>query len=117
VREALEVLASELRRLQEEPVGAEELERAKENVKGRTALGLESTQARMHRLGSSVLTSVPVLTPDEIMARIDAVSADDVESLARELFAPERLSAAAVGEDEDTFRAALEPISPALAAA
>jgi len=117
VREALGVLAAELRRLQEEPVGAGELERARENVKGRTALGLESTQARMHRLGSSVLMGVPVLTPDEIMARIDAVTADDVESLARELLDPERLSAAAVGEDEDAFRAALEPVSPALAAA
>ena len=117
VGEALEVLASELHRLQTEPVGAEELERARENVKGRTALGLESTQARMHRLGSSVLMDVPVLTPDEIMARIDAVTAADVESLARELFAPARLSAAAVGDDEGAFRAALEPVSPALAAA
>jgi predicted Zn-dependent peptidase len=117
VREALEVLAAELRRLQEEPVGTDELERAKENVKGRTALGLESTQARMHRLGSSVLTGVPVLTPDEIMARIDAVGAEDVESLARELFPPDRLSAAAVGEDEDAFRSALEPVNPELAAA
>jgi predicted Zn-dependent peptidase len=71
----------------------------------------------MHRLGSSVLTAVPVLTPDEIMARIDAVGAEDVESLARELFPPDRLSAAAVGEDEDAFRSALEPVNPELAAA
>jgi predicted Zn-dependent peptidase len=98
-------------------VADDELERARENVKGRTALSLESTQARMHRLGTSVLMGVPVLTPDEIVARIDAVTAADVESLARELFDPERLSAAAVGEDEDAFRAALEPVSPALAAA
>ena len=117
VAEALEVVAAELHRLQAEPVGAEELERARENVKGRTALALESTQARMHRLGSSVLTGVPVLSPDEIMARFDAVTADDMTELARELYAPERLSAAAVGADEDAFRAALEPLSPALAAA
>jgi len=117
VGEALHVLGTELQRLQDESVGPAELERARENVKGRTALGLESTQARMHRLGSSVLTGVPVLTPDEIVARIDAVTAEDVESLARELFDPERLSAAAVGEDEDAFRTALEPVSPTLAAA
>ena len=117
VGEALEVVAAELDRLQVEPVAAEELERGRENVKGRTALALESTQARMHRLGSSVLTGVPVLSPDEIMARIDAVTADDLTSLARELYAPERLSAAAVGTDEDAFRRALEPLSPTLAAA
>lgn len=117
VAEALQVVADELHRLQADPVGAGELERARENVKGRTALALESTQARMHRLGSSVLTGVPVLSPDEIMARIDAVTADDLTSLARELYAPERLSAAAVGTDEDAFRRALEPLSPALVAA
>jgi predicted Zn-dependent peptidase len=115
VAEALEVIAGELHRLQDEPVGAAELDRAKENVKGRTALALESTSARMHRLGSSILTGMPVLSPDEIMARVDAVSADDLGALARDLFAPERLSAAAVGTDEDAFRAALEPLSPALA--
>ena len=115
VVEALEVIAGELHRLQDEPVGAAELDRAKENVKGRTALALESTSARMHRLGSSILTGMPVLSPDEIMARVDAVSADDLGALARDLFAPERLSAAAVGTDEDAFRAALEPLSPALA--
>ncbi len=115
VAEALEVVAGELHRLQDEPVSAAELDRAKENVKGRTALALESTSARMHRLGSSILTGMPVLSPDEIMARVDAVSADDLGALARDLFAPERLSAAAVGTDEDAFRAALEPLSPALA--
>jgi predicted Zn-dependent peptidase len=115
VAEALEVIAGELHRLQGEPVSAGELDRAKENVKGRTALALESTSARMHRLGSSILTGMPVLSPDEIMARVDAVSADDLGALARDLFAPERLSAAAVGTDEDAFRAALEPLSPALA--
>jgi len=115
VAEALEVIAGELHRLQDEPVGGAELDRAKENVKGRTALALESTSARMHRLGSSILTGMPVLSPDEIMARVDAVSADDLGALARDLFAPERLSAAAVGTDEDAFRAALEPLSLALA--
>ncbi|CAN5545508.1 pitrilysin family protein [soil metagenome] len=115
VAEALEVIAGELHRLQDEPVGAAELDRAKENVKGRTALALESTSARMHRLGSSILTGMPVLSPDEIMARVDAVSAHDLGALARDLFAPERLSAAAVGTNEDAFRAALEPLSPALA--
>jgi predicted Zn-dependent peptidase len=115
--EALRVVAGELHRLQDEPVGGTELERARENVKGRTALALESTSSRMHRLGSSVLMDVPVLSPDEIMARVDAVTADDVGALAHELLAPARLSAAAVGTDEEAFRAALEPLSPALAAA
>jgi predicted Zn-dependent peptidase len=115
--EALEVLGAELRRFQEEPITEEELERGKENLKGRTALGMESPLARMNRLGGSVLTGVPLLTLDETVAAIDAVTLEDVTALARELFAPDRLSAAGVGGDEDVFRRALDGVSPALAAA
>jgi predicted Zn-dependent peptidase len=117
VREAMGLIATELRRIVEEPVAADELERAKENVKGRLVLSLESTLTRMNRLGSSLLTGVPLLSVDEMIAAIDAVDADDVALLAAELFEPAGLSAAAVGADEDAFRAALEPINPALAAA
>ena len=95
----------------------EELNRAKENVKGRMVLSFESTLTHMNRLGGSVLMGVPLLSLDEMLAEIDAVTLDDVASLARELFAPKRLSAAGVGADEDVFRRALEPVSEALAAA
>lgn len=117
VPEAMSVIAGELHRLQGEAVSAEELERAKENLKGRTVLGMESTLARMNRLGSSLLMGVPLLTLDETLARIDAVDAGHVSALARELFAPERLSAAAVGASEDVFRKAVEPLNPELARA
>jgi predicted Zn-dependent peptidase len=115
--EALDVMATELRRIVSEPVPEDELERAKENVKGRTALSFESTLTRMNRLGSAVLTDVPVMSLDEIVAAIEAVTAADIGALASELLDPSRLSAAGVGGDEDAFRRALEPVSPALAAA
>jgi predicted Zn-dependent peptidase len=117
VGEAMGVIGAELRKLQDEGVTAEELTRAKENVKGRTVLSMESTLARMNRMGSSLLTGVPLLTLDEIVAAIDAVTLEDVTVLARELYAPERLSAAGIGGDEETFTTALEAVNPALAAA
>jgi len=117
VREAMALIADELRRIVDEPVAAEELERAKENVKGRLVLSLESTLTRMNRLGSSLLTGVPLLSLDDMIASIDAVDADDVTRLAAEVFDPGRLSAAGVGADEDAFRTSLEPVNPALAAA
>lgn len=113
---ALQVVGDELARLREDPATADELDRAKENVKGRVVLGLESTAARMNRLGSSVLAGLPLLSVDEILERIDAVRREDLVALAGELFAPERLSAAGIGGDEDAFRSALEPVSRALAA-
>jgi predicted Zn-dependent peptidase len=116
VATALRVVADELARFLAEPVAADELARAKENVKGRVVLALESTTARMNRLGSSVLAELPMLAVDEVLERIDAVTVADVSALARELFAPERLSAAGIGADEEAFRAALEPLSEAVAA-
>ena len=117
VGEALEVIGTELRRLVDDGVSEEELERARDNVKGRTVLSMESTLTRMNRLGSSVLMGVPLLTIDEVLAAFDAVTLDDVNGLAREFWLPEHMAAAGVGGDEDAFRRALEAVSPALAAA
>jgi predicted Zn-dependent peptidase len=117
VGEALEVIATELRRVHEDGVTEEELELARDNVKGRTVLSMESTLTRMNRLGSSVLMGVPLLTVDEVLAAFDAVTLDDVNGLAQELWQPEGMSAAGVGGDETAFRRALEAVSPALAAA
>ena len=116
VAEALTVIGDELRRLLADGVTAEELERARENVKGRTVLSMESTSMRMNRLGSSVLMGIPLLTLDELLAAYDAVALDEVNGLAQELWLPESLAAAGVGSDEDTFRSAIEAVSPQLAA-
>jgi predicted Zn-dependent peptidase len=116
VTEAMDVIGTELRRLHEGGVTEEELERARENVKGRTVLSMESTLTRMNRLGSSILMDVPLLTVDEVLAAFDAVTLEDVAALGREFYRPDGLSAAGVGADESSFRAALGTVSPALAA-
>jgi predicted Zn-dependent peptidase len=116
VARAMRVVGEELERFRDRPVTAEELDRSKENVKGRVVLGLESTSARMNRIGSAILADMPVLSIEEVIERIEAVTVEDVEALARELFVPERLSAAGIGVEESVFRAALEPVSEALAA-
>jgi predicted Zn-dependent peptidase len=108
--EAIATIATELERFVEGPASEEELKRSRENVKGRVVLALESTAARMNRLGSSVLSELPILSVDEIVERIDAVRLSDLEELAGELFAPEHLSVAGVGTDRATFDAALEPL-------
>jgi predicted Zn-dependent peptidase len=114
VGRAMRVVADELERVRQDPASADELARSKENVKGRVVLSLESTAARMNRLGASVLAGLPLLSVDEVIERIDAVTLDDVAGLARELFVAERLSAAGIGADQAAFRRALEPVSPHL---
>src|SRR5436853_5215232 len=117
VPEALTVIGDELRHLRDDGVTDQELERAKENVKGRTVLSMESMLARMNRLGSSLLTGIPLLSLDEVLARTDAVSSEDIAALVEELYHPARLSAAAVGGDEDVFKRALDAVNPELVAA
>ena len=115
VGEAMSVVGAELARLRKSPATEGELERAKENLKGRVVLALESTGARMNRLGSEVLAGAPLLSLDEAVARIDAVTMNDVASLVEELWAPERLSAAGIGPDQARFEEALGAVEPALA--
>jgi predicted Zn-dependent peptidase len=114
VGEALAVLGAELTRLREDPATTEELKRAKENLKGRVVLALESTGARMNRLGSEILAGIPLLSLDETVERIEAVTLEDVAALVEELWAPERLSAAGIGPDADRFDEALTALGPAL---
>ncbi len=116
VEEACAVIGAELERLRAEPVSAEELARAKESVKGRLVLSSESTAARMSRISRATLFGLPIDSLDEMLARVDAVTVDELSELAGELYGAERLSAACVGRDEDAFRSALAPVSEALAA-
>jgi predicted Zn-dependent peptidase len=89
--------------MRERPATVDELQRAKENLKGRVMLGLESTGARMSRLGSELLAGAPLLGLDEVVAAIDAVTIADLEELAAELWDPARLSVAGIGPDEARF--------------
>jgi predicted Zn-dependent peptidase len=116
VAEACEIIGRELVTLRDEGVGEDELARAKEHVKGRMVLGLEATGARMGRLARSILFDIPLLSLDEMLERVDAVSGDEVAALAAELYDPSNLAAACVGPDEDCFRTAATHVSEALVA-
>jgi predicted Zn-dependent peptidase len=117
VEEACAIIGAELARLRSEPVSDQELARAKENVKGRLVLSSESTAARMTRISRATLFGLPIDSLDEMLAKVDAVSVDELTGLAAELYGAERLSAACVGRGEDCFRKALAPVSEALVAA
>jgi len=117
VEEACSIIGAELARLRSEPVSAEELDRAKESVKGRLVLSSESTAARMTRISRATLFGLPIESLDEMLAKVDAVRVEDLTELAGELYGAERLSAACVGADEERFRRALAPVSEALVAA
>ena len=113
VAEAMDVVRAELERMREQPATEEELARARENVKARIVLALESSAARMNRLGGATLYDLPLLDTDAVMAKIDAVTLDDLRGLVDELWAPERLSAAGIGPSREAFSEAVAPVCPA----
>lgn len=117
VSEAMQVVGDELARLSSESVAAEELRRVKETVKGRLVLAQESTGARMSALAGATLFDLPILTLDEMIERVEAVSSEEITDLAAELMSPDRFSAAAIGKDEGVFRTALGSVSEELSAA
>ena len=111
----LEIVAREFADIAGGGIGAAELRRAKENLKGRIMLSMESTSTRMSRLGKSVITDTELLSLDRILAEIEAVDLDGVASLAAGLLEPEGLSAAGIGPSEELFRQAVTSVNPALA--
>jgi predicted Zn-dependent peptidase len=110
LQDAIAVVAAELERCVEDPASEQELVRSRENLKGRVVLGLESTGARMSRLGVSLLNDMPIMSVDEMIERIDSVEIEQVREIAGALFAPGGLSVAGVGPEEERFMAAIAPL-------
>jgi predicted Zn-dependent peptidase len=117
IAESIEIFAKELQHLVDEPATEAEFVRAKENLKGRTALSMESPMGRMMQIGGSTLFDIPILSLDEIEQKINEVTVDDLHTLAAEFYAPTRVSVAAVGSDESLIRDALGALNPELAEA
>ena len=100
VEEAARIIAEQLDRIRDETVTEAELQRTKEQLKSSTILAMESTAARMTRIGRSVITGSELLTPEEISARIDAVTTEDVQRLANKHLKLDNMYLAAVGPKE-----------------
>jgi predicted Zn-dependent peptidase len=108
--DAVRTIVAELRKTMHEPVPAEELAKAKSFLRGRLVLGLEDPRSIVaFGLRGEVLEG-RAREVSEVIAGIEAVTADDVMRVAGELFAPDRLRLAGIGpfDDEDRFRALLE---------
>ena len=116
LRECLDVATEQILDIAAGNLTDEELERAKENLKSRIMLSMESTSNRMSRLGKSLITNTEILSVSRIIAEIDGVTIPAVAELAGVLLSPERLSAAGIGPREDRFLQAVERVSPALVA-
>lgn len=103
--DALKAILEQLLIFTEEPVPAGELTKAKEFTKGRLFLRMEDTRSVVGWMGAQELLLGEILTVDEVVSIIEAVTADEIQRVARNVFVPERLGLAVVGpfKSKDQF--------------
>lgn len=92
-----EVIRNEFDRLMQEGLEEGELDRIKRQMKGNLVLALEGMNSRMMRMSRSEIHYGREVPLEETLAKIDAVTADEVATLAKELFQEDRISTAAIG--------------------
>lgn len=102
--EALITILNEYKKIRTKKVPRQELEKVKENIKGRMLLGLETSDAWAAYNGEQEILEQRVLSPEEECAKIDSVSQADILRVAKEIFAPERLNLALIGPFKDKER-------------
>ena len=90
---ALEVCRTEVASIVADGLSAEEIARAKGQLRGSTVLGQEDTQARMSRIARSELHGEPLLSISEILGRVEAVTPGQVHDVARDLLAGDEVLA------------------------
>ena len=94
-------IMQEFRQLKSETVGDEELRRAKDHLKGSLMLSLESTSSRMSNLARQEMYFAKFFTLDELVESIEAVTADDVQRIARTFFDPKQVALTVLGNLEN----------------
>src|SRR5579863_5248934 len=95
--ECIDLILAEFRNLKEVPLSDEELTRAKDQLKGNILMGLESSNSRMANLARQEMYFHQFLTAEEVITRIEAVDAEQVQAMARRLFVPDRIAVTLLG--------------------
>jgi predicted Zn-dependent peptidase len=96
-RAALEAIEAELATVAAEGLPADELAMGKSQLKGQITLSLESVSARMYRCAGVELYGEPYRTLDEMLALVDGVTEEQIASVARDFFGPERQTVVSLG--------------------
>ena len=101
IEEAIKVILPEFKEIAKVEVNAEELKKAKEHIKGRLVLELEDSREMALMFGLQQLLEGKIRTTEEIFKNIDAVSAQDVQKVAKDIFKNEGLNLAIIGPYKD----------------
>jgi len=98
VNKVMDLINAEIEDIKKNGIKPQELEIAKENIKGTIVLGVEDISSRMFRLGKASLMDNNVLTIDEILKRIDKVELQSVNDIVYKYFEPEKMDLVVIGK-------------------
>lgn len=97
----ISIIGNEMKSFRAEGITQQELVRAKQQLTGSMHLGLENVSSRMSRLGKSELCLNRVVTVDEAVERISAVTLDDIREMAEKFFMTENIVVSSIGPEVD----------------
>ena len=97
MNEVLDLALAELRRIVKEPVSNEELRLAKDQAVSSILLGLESSSARVGALARQEIVHGRRISPEEIIKRVEAVTTEQIQHVARTCFTSEGIALGALG--------------------
>lgn len=97
VAETLRAALGEYRKITKEPVSDAELKRVKDYLRGTTLIGLEASNAVASFVGMEEMITGRPLTVEEVFAKLDKITPEDVADVAKEIIRPEKLNLAMIG--------------------
>ena len=95
--EVVDLVMAEFRNLKENLLSDDELKRGKDQLKGNILMGLESSNSRMANLARQEMYFHQFFTAEEVIARIEAVTAEQIQGMAKRLFIPDRIAITLLG--------------------
>lgn len=110
LHKAIELVLHEYRDLRDNKVSEKELQKAKDYIRGTMALSLDSTDTRASFYAMPEVMGETVMTPEEKLKMIDAVTVDDIHNVAQDIFKNEKLNFAVIGPFEESEKAAVEQL-------
>lgn len=101
VAETTRVIKAELQKMVDEPVGADEMTKARDYTSGSFRMGLETPMALAQRAGEQLLMLGEIEPIEDVIRQIEAVTADDIQRVAKRLIRSDNFSMAVVGPGAD----------------
>ncbi len=108
IAEAVKVILQEIKKISTQSVSAEELRRAKDNIRGRLMLAFEDSSDQADWYGRQWIFEKRLETPEQRLKKLDAVTASDIKRVAKQIFRKEHMASAIIGPFEN--QAAVEKL-------